>query len=231
MNLCGVHGIICRPMNSESTKQNYTLFILLAVVMLLLGVAAAGWFFSNKHSEPELPKDLAATFLPKGRLIQGLHLMDHNQAAFTEARFKDHWSFLFFGFTNCPDVCPTTMVVMKSVWQSMSAKDRQAPTPQLFFISVDPDRDKPEKLKMYATFYHPEFVGVTGSNDQIDVLTRQVSVLYGYEDDEVNGGYTVNHSAQIVLIDPSGKMRAVFSPPHVPQDILRTFEKIRALYE
>jgi protein SCO1/2 len=203
--------------------------MLIGLVLMVLGVLIARYLL-GPH-EPALPADLPVTYLQKGKPITGLNLIDYNKQRFDESRFKGKWTFMFFGYTNCPDVCPTTMLVMKSVWAKLPDAAKTAPSPQLIFVSVDPDRDTPEKLKSYVRFYHPDFLGVTGKAGQIDVLTRQVGVLYGFDDNADNKTYTVNHSAQIILVDPAGKMRAVFSPPHKVDDILRSFIQIRNYYK
>lgn len=201
------------------------------LVIVGLAVMVAGALVAHYALEPRqsasLPEDLQATYLPQGKPISGLQLKDHSQAAFDETRFQGKWSFLFFGFTNCPDICPTTMLVMKSVWNKLPEEARKTPAPQMVFVSVDPQRDTLDKLQKYVTYYHPDFLGVTGELDQLDVLTRQIGVLYGFEDPGADGNYTVNHSSQIVLIDPQGNLRAVFSTPHLVDEIVKSFVNIR----
>ena len=215
--------------SSNKPKPNY---LALGLIFLTAGLVAAilVWQFVLRPASQRLPEQLQATVLPKGKPIVGLSLKDHNGQLFTEQRFKGKWSFLFFGYTHCPDVCPTTMLVMKAVWAKLPESARAAPEPQLYFVSVDPQRDTPELLKAYATFYNPDFIGITGNNNQLDVLANQVGALYGYEDGEKEGEYTVNHSAQIILIDPNGNMRAVFSPPYQVDDIVKTFVSIREFF-
>jgi protein SCO1/2 len=216
--------------NDTPPQQKLSLpVMLIGLALMVLGVLTARYLL-EPHQQ-ELPRDLEATYLQPGKPITGLDLIDYKQQRFDESRFKGKWSFMFFGYTNCPDVCPTTMLVMKSVWAKLPAEAKAEPSPQMIFVSVDPDRDTPDKLKKYVTFYHPDFLGVTGKADQIDILTRQVGALYGFEDNPDGKGYTVNHSAQIILVDPSGKMRAVFSPPHKVDDIVRSFVKIRNYYQ
>jgi protein SCO1/2 len=205
--------------------------ILIGLVLMVLGVLAARYVLSPHQQASPLPSGLKATYLQDGKPITGFSLVDYNKQRFDASRFKGKWTFLFFGYTNCPDVCPTTMLVMKSVWAKLPAEAMSAPAPQLVFVSVDPDRDTPERLKKYVTFYRPDFLGVTGNADQIDILTKQVGVLYGFDDDPDGKGYTVKHSAQIILVDPTGKERAVFSPPHKVDDIVRSFVEIRNYYK
>lgn len=203
--------------------------MLLGLILVIVGALAARYVLGPK--EPVLSAKLPPHYLEPGKPIIGFSLIDYNHQPFDASRFKGRWTFLFFGYTNCPDVCPTTMLVMKSVWAKLPAEAKAAPAPQLVFVSVDPDRDTPDRLKDYVTFYRPDFIGVTGKANQIDILTRQVGVQYGFDDNPDGKGYTVKHSAQIILVDPGGKMRAVFSPPHKVDDLVRSFVQIRNYYK
>jgi len=233
--LLGVNTvIITRLMNSQTNKSSRVAItlVIVGVVALLSGVLfwtviKPGMQQQNALSEQGLPKEIASVYIPKGRPLAGIRLIDHNNQPFTEERFKGKWSFLFFGFTHCPDVCPTTLLVMKAVWARFPDSAKQAPEPQLLFVSVDPDRDTAEIMKSYTTFYHPDFLGVTAEHKYLDILTTQVGALYGYEDGEREGEYTVNHSAQIILIDPQGYFRGVFSAPMNVDEIVKTFSAIR----
>ncbi|MBI3560216.1 MAG: SCO family protein [Gammaproteobacteria bacterium] len=182
-------------------------------------------------SEDTLPAALKQHYLIGDKPIVGIKMTDQWGQPFTEARFKQHWTFMFFGYTQCPDVCPTTLLLMKQVWEKLPVAAKQSPTPQMVFVSVDPDRDTQEKLKDYVSYYHPDFIGVRSNHDNLDVLTNQLGVLYGYEDGSSPKDYTVLHSAQLVLIDPNGSMRAVFSPPLTVPDIVSTFSKIRDYFK
>lgn len=220
-------------MHKTSNKRLIILVSVLGIILMLLGMLVARYTLappSQQAQKHALPEGLQATYLPQGKPVTGLDLIDFDQQRFDETRFKGKWSFLFFGYTNCPDVCPSTMLVLKSIWAKLPLEVKTEPALQIIFVSVDPDRDNPEKLKKYVTFYHPEFLGITGKPDQIDTLTRQLGVLYGFDDDEKGQGYTVNHSAQIILIDPQGMMRGVFSTPHQVDEIVHSFVEIRKYY-
>ncbi|MDH5407055.1 MAG: SCO family protein [Gammaproteobacteria bacterium] len=192
----------------------------IATISLVLGL-----WLSQKLDSGKLPTDLEATYLPQGKPLRPFQLVDHNGNKFDLARLKNKWTFVFFGYTNCPDVCPAALKIMQLAWDKMDAKTlKQA---QLVFVSVDADRDPPAKLKEYVTYFHPDFIGVTGKPDQLDIITGSIGVLYGFEDPEPGSKeYHVNHSAQIILIDPASNMRAVFSPPHDAESIARTFKQI-----
>ena len=208
--------------NQQPSKQ-----ILPIVIIALVSIAAGLWLSQSTSSGKRLPQDLEATFLPEGKPLKAFSLIDHNEQTFDLERFKGKWSFLFFGYTNCPDVCPLGMKVMQGVWQQLpkTLLDQS----QMIFVSVDSDRDTPKDLKSYAQYFHPDFIGVTGKSEQIDILTREIGILYGFEDPEAGKkDYVVNHSAQFILIDPDARLRAVFSPPHEASKVASTFQKITA---
>lgn len=194
-----------------------------------------GIFMGDKFLKPfsgkTIPTDLEATLLDRAKPIQPFKLIDHNNKSFDHTRFSSKWSFMFFGYTHCPDVCPTAMQTMKTVWKQLDVDKQSGSNLQMIFVSVDPERDDLDTLKQYATFYHPDYIGVTGKLDQIDNITRQLGILYGYEEPDEKGNYHVNHSGQIILVDPRGNMRGVFSPPLDPLQISKDFLKIKDYVE
>jgi len=167
-----------------------------------------------------------ATLLTPPRPLPQFALLDHTGAAFDPAQLKNHWSLLFFGFTRCPDVCPTTLGVLAQVEKSL-ADLPVAQRPQVILVSVDPQRDTPEQLAAYVRFFSPSFRGVTGTQQAIDSLTRALGVPVAIsKSPSGNGDYTVDHSAAIFLIDPQGALRALFSTPHVPAVIAADYRLI-----
>ena len=220
-------------MSSEKKKsiKNLVLPISIGAISLIIGLWLSQQILMN-NNDTRVPKNIDATVLANARPLVEFNLFDQNKEVFSPAQLKGHWSFLFFGYTNCPDVCPTTLKVMQTVWKTLPTKAGEPGHPKLYFISVDPDRDKADILKQYVQYFNPEFNGVTGKLDELDKLTNQIGILYGY--DEKNGDndedYGVNHSAQLILVDPKGRMRAVISPPHVAKTIAANFQTIRTFY-
>lgn len=219
-------------MSSEKNlAKNIILPISIGAISLIIGLWLSQQMLIN-NNDTQIPKNLDATVLPNARPLTGFSLLDQNKQVFSPEQLKGHWSFFFFGFTNCPDVCPTTLKVMQSVWNTLPTKMGDIGHPKLYFISVDPDRDKPEILKQYVQYFNSEFNGITGNLNELDKLTNQIGILYGYDDktDGTDLEYTVNHSAQLILVDPKGRMRAVFSPPHIAKTISANFQTIRTFY-
>ncbi len=215
----------------KRSAKNFILPISIGAISLITGLWLSQKILIN-NNDTQVPKNLDATVLPNARPLTGFSLLDQNKQLFGPEQLKGQWSFLFFGFTNCPDVCPTTLKVMQSVWKTLPTKSGDVGHPKLYFISVDPDRDKPEILKQYVQYFNPEFNGITGKLNELDKLTNQIGILYGYDDktDSSDLEYTVNHSAQLILVDPKGRMRAVISPPHIARTIAANFQTIRTFY-
>lgn len=212
--------------NQNTPNRNNTLLI---IIVALLSIGVGIWVSQlavNKKPAP-IPQDLSATLLDKSKPLTNFELIDHNSEAFNLKSLKGNWSFLFFGYTHCPDVCPLALQVMRSVWKTPALQKNIETNLKMVFISVDPDRDKPALLKSYVQYYNPSFIGVTGPADEIDKLTTQIGILYGFDEPNENGDYNVMHSGQIILIDPQGNMRAVFSPPLTPKSITDDFIKIQ----
>ena len=208
----------------ENSKANSILLISVAILSLIVGVWVSQKLFTTS-TVAAVPKNLEATLLDKSKPLTNFNLIDHDNAQFNLASLKNNWSFLFFGYTHCPDVCPLAMQVMRKVWLAPELKAKT--NLKMIFVSVDPDRDTPSILKDYAQYYNPAFIGVTGKADEIDKLTRQIGILYGFDEPNKNGDYNVSHSGQIILIDPKGNMRAVFSPPLNPASIVKDFVAIK----
>jgi len=209
--------------------RQITLLILVAVISLGIGI----WLSKLKQQQTSaIPDDLNATVLDKPRPLSPFTLEDHDNKHFTRDSFKGQWSYLFFGYTNCPDVCPLALKVMQTAWNSMPKTDSAGHPVKMYFVSVDPDRDSNKLLKDYTTYFNPEFIGLTGEADQLDIFTNQLGILYGFEDKAKDSdNYLVNHSAQFLLINPKGQLQAVISPPHEAEKIASELGEIFKFYE
>lgn len=136
-------------------------------------------------------------------------LTDHTGRNVTEADFDDRWKLVFFGFTHCPDVCPTTLAYMADVIDLMGkGGERLAP----MFITVDPARDTVPVLADYVATFHPRLIGLTGSEEQVAQAARKFRTWYERSEDEsVPGHYSMAHSGRLYLMRPDGEFEAVYS--------------------
>jgi protein SCO1/2 len=156
------------------------------------------------------------------RPVPSFELADHRGRPFGREQLQGRWSFMFFGYTHCPDICPMTMAVLAQATQEIVSRDPDADH-QVVFVSVDPQRDEGEQLARYVTYFNPEFVGVTGPKDQIDALTLPLGIVYAQVDNPNGGDYLVDHSGSILLINPRGEVEALLRAPHTPETIATDF--------
>ena len=199
--------------------------------MVILGIVAttAGIWSANIILDRQVNlKELQATRFPVARELAPFTLVDHNNEVFNETTLRQRWSFLFFGYTHCPDVCPTTLSVLNSVAQRLQDVDDDI---RFVFISVDPERDTPEKLARFVSYFNKNFIGVTGTEQQIEQFTRELGIMHMRVAAEENAtAYLVDHTASVLLIDPDGRYHAVFSPPLSAGKISDDFRKILKAY-
>ena len=180
---------------------------------------------------PERPAELEGVLRPDFRLLQPFQLTDHNNTVFDEQKLQGKWSFVFFGYTSCPDVCPATLYVLSSVHGLLVDESGKTPEDmQVLFISVDPARDTPEKLADYVTYFNKDFISATAEKTEIDKLARQFGAGYIFEDEIEPGIYNVSHTSAIFLVDPFGRLAATFSQPHQPSTIVSQYKKIRTYF-
>jgi cytochrome oxidase Cu insertion factor (SCO1/SenC/PrrC family) len=148
-------------------------------------------------------------------------LVDHTSKTVTEADFRGRFMLIFFGFTYCPDACPTALTVMAEALDIIGpAAARIVPV----MISIDPERDTPEQLAMYVRHFHPSLIGLTGSADQVATAAKAFRVYYAKvkEEGSDEGEYTMDHTAIIYLMGPDGKYRAHFSGQAIsPEDMAK----------
>lgn len=190
-----------------SKPASTLLLIAVAAVFVVAGLLVGSWMLQGAY-------DLeAAQEYPEPRVLNEIRLERGDGSPFLLEDLQGQWSLMFFGFTNCPDVCPDTMALLATALEDMEPKTR-APLPQVVFVSVDPERDRGEAMDEYARWFNPEFVAVTGEHDELERLTRQLGVIYYAEPpDPESGFYNVDHTAVVVIIDPRGRVIGHFSQP------------------
>ncbi len=211
--------------NHKMSIPPKVILIVLVILGLQLGFGLQQ-YFSHERKKTGPPAGNAVP--PPAKPLSDFRLIDPRGRPFTLANLKNRWSFVFFGYMNCPDVCPTTLGIMQQVWHQLRTSKADMKQLQMIFISVDPERDQPQQLQDYVAYFDPAFIGVSGDPDEIDKLANQTGILYGYEDaDEETGNYIVNHSVQILLLDPQARLQTVLSPPFDSATIVRKLQSIR----
>ncbi len=183
--------------------------VLIAVVTGVLVLLVLLW---RPVAPPRLSQHV--TLYPEPKPLPEFRLTDEHGRTATRDTFDGAWSLVFFGYTHCPDVCPTTLGQMQQllhVWRK--APEASAP-PRMVFVSVDPQRDTPQRLATYLGHFGEGFHGLTGDRQQIEHLAQAAGAFYRLHDPgESAAGYLVDHSASITLVDPRARIVAIFPPP------------------
>jgi len=137
-------------------------------------------------------------------------LLDHKGKSFSRAQLLGRWTLVFFGFTHCPDICPTTMVELADLKSQLANTEAEAT--QVVMVSVDPARDTPERLSEYVPYFHPEFLGVTGDFTAILSFAQRLNAPFR-KLSEPDGDYQMEHTANVVLMNPRGDYHGFFRAP------------------
>ena len=198
--------------------------MILAILATTTGIWSAKIILDRRVNLQELE----ATRFPVARQLAPFELVDHNNQVFNETTLRNQWSFLFFGYTYCPDVCPATLSILNSVAHRLQDVEAEI---RFIFVTVDPERDTPELLARFVTYFNGDFIGVTGSKQKIDEFTRELGVMHMRVAAEENTtAYLVDHTAAVFLFDPDGRYHAVISPPLAADVISDDFRKILRAY-
>jgi protein SCO1/2 len=149
-------------------------------------------------------------------------LVDQNDKPFTDASLKGKWQLVFFGYTHCPDVCPTTLNDLSLALDQLGEKKSQV---GIVFISVDPERDTPAVLKSYVESFGGPVAALTGSPDAVAQAAKDYKVYYA-KHPRGDGGYDMDHSALIYIMDPQGRFTATFTPDDQPDKMAERLKKL-----
>ena len=214
-------------MSPKSSQSGFTVPVVVAVALLaaLVGLWwGADWYGHRRAGPIPVAAQLqAGTALPWPKPLAPFVMTDQDGREMTEAALRGKWTFAAIGYTTCPDICPMNMATFVALQQRIGATAR-GPGPQFLLISVDPERDTPERFAQYVRHFHPDFLGATGSDDILKAVTRDLGALYARVNDPQSAlGYTMDHSASIYLINPQGQLAAIFSAPHDPALIAQDF--------
>jgi len=186
---------------------------------LILGILANILLSEDVSSEETLKQQTqVATVLSPAKKLADFTLIQHTGDALNKAALKGKHSIVFFGFTNCPDICPATLHQFKQVKKNLQNAQLWSKL-RVVFVTVDPERDTVEKMAQYVPYFDPEFIGATGTVEQVEQFTSLLSIPYELGDKNENGYYSVDHSATLILLDDDANIRALISPPFSPSQL------------
>jgi protein SCO1/2 len=192
------------------TRIQKTVFVLVALVAVVLGLTVHKVLTSQAQADPTKLLDAGIVLLPQSRTLPALSMTDQNGATVAVDQFKDKWSLVFFGYTFCPDICPTTLAQMRELKGLLPPEARDHL--RFIFVSVDPHRDTPQQIKQYLGYFDPEFVGITADLPTLQKFANAVSIPF-IPADTRQENYTVDHSGNLVVLGPDGTQRGFIRSP------------------
>ena len=199
-------------------KSNFTWTIASCLVVMLVAVSLYVNKMTTKvHLSSEQLKDMGLYLIEPPRNLGSFNLMDSTGKEFLPEDFEGKWNMLFFGFTFCPDICPITMSMLSRIEKGLDIENQEKI--RIFLVTVDPDRDSPDQLKVYLENFSENFIGLTGGLDQIYNFATRVNAPFSPISNSKDPHYSVDHTGSIILINPEGNYAGFFRAPHNQDDI------------
>jgi protein SCO1 len=200
---------------------------LLSIAFICIaGIAGIATALIGRHATA--PVELTTgSYVSPSRALPDFSLIDQHGRTFGAANLRGSWTMMFFGYTNCPDFCPTTLTLLAALEKRLRAN--AAPVrPKVIFMSVDARRDTPEQLAKYVPYFDPEFLGVTAANQPaIDAVAAKLGVAVIITP-HADGTYTVDHSGAIFVLNPAGELTAILTGPFTVEALDGDFRRIVA---
>ena len=201
----------------------------ISIAFVAVAALAAGLFFGIQQKDRPDLTELTGFSFPEPEKLRDVSLIDHNSDPFTEENFLDTWTFIYVGYTFCPDACPMSLTTLNQMDALLTQQD--GPGANTLLVSVDPERDTPEHMKGYVKYFNKGFSAATGTPDAIKQFADQVSAIYSVPEDRSDPDYLVDHSSSIILINPDAAVQAIFTPPQSAELLAKDFSLLVAHYE
>ena len=193
------------------TRTQKTVFILVALIALVLGLTINKVLSGKGQGDPTALIDAGIILLPQSRSLPSVTMTNQDGQPVTINELKGKWSLLFFGYTFCPDICPTTLAQLRQIKSELPPE--AVAKLQIILVSVDPNRDTPKQLKQYLGYFDPQFIGLApASVDELQKVANAVSIPF-IPADTSKPNYTVDHSGNLAVIGPDGTQRGFIRAP------------------
>lgn len=220
-------------MNWRTLITSRMLFwVVIGLVLVGAGVDVVRHYLDSADGpKPARSAEAPDATLNSPRALSAIDLVDGAGKPFGLASFKGRWSLVMLGYTHCPDVCPFTLSNLAAVHKEMAKRLTPDEMPTVVFVSVDPERDTVDKLDQYVRYFEPKFRAATGTKPKVDRFVAEIGGFYEFGRKRGEGAYEVNHSAEIFVIDPSGRLLAKLEPPLKPAATTELFRGLVAAYK
>lgn len=213
---------------AKNKKHTSSLIIIVAIIAMAIGIATS--IFKHSNAAITDNANLQVTLLQTPRQIEQFQLIDNKNMPFTNENLANHWTIMFFGYTNCPDICPIIMAELKKMDINLK-ESKVTDLPQVIMVSVDPERDTPEILNQYVKLFDDSFIGATADPAQIEQLSKELGIAYmkvdpAHDHNHDDMDYHIDHSGTIVLFNPDGNVVGYFTMPIDGDTLAHDFQVI-----
>jgi protein SCO1 len=223
--------------NQPTRKKNRQIVgVIIVIVVILAGLGFYSHSRQKTVAQPltpaaskEVPEPSNQTILPTPKSISAFTLTDNSGKPFTNENLKGHWTFVFFGFSHCGDVCPLTLAELNKMDQQLQKDLPTDQLPQVVFVTVDPERDTVEVLDKYVKNFNPRFLGATGNAENLNVFVKDLGMSYAKnppQDAKDPNTYGMSHSSQIYLINPEGNWAGVITYPFQADQLVKNYKAL-----
>ena len=195
---------------SYSNKGRTLILSVVGVLIAIVIGVLAGSYLTENNDQSQAIREAGIIILPKSRELPALQLTSTAGEQVQTQKLTKKWSLVFFGYTFCPDICPTTLAELRQLKKLLPEQAQE--NLQVLMVSVDPNRDTPEQLKLYLQYFDPEFIGLTGVLPDIQTLSNALSIPF-IPGDTSKPRYTVDHSGNLAIISPDGRQHGFIRAP------------------
>lgn len=202
-------------MVARTNRMLWIIGTLAACLALLAGIVFAQHYYNGQEATID-SSQFSGTVLSQPREVSAFELRGIDETTFSNAQLKGKWTFMFFGFTNCGHVCPTTMAELAKMYRLLQEQGANV-LPRVVMISIDPERDSREKLRNYVKAFNADFYGARGQENQIKPLAQELGIAYAKVTTAQRNDakwYDIQHTGAIMLFNPKGELAAFFTSPH-----------------
>ena len=207
------------------TTHNSGKTTILYIVVIAIAVAFGVYLQQRDATNQQMPSFEKLKLLPTPKTLGEVNFQSHNGSEFNKANLEGRWTILFFAFTNCPDICPSTLHTLKQVKANLDTAGVWNAF-QLAMVTVDPERDSLERLAQYVPFFDKDFIGLRGDLDYTTKFAKNLGILFFKGEVLENGSYEVDHGASLILVNPDGNYAGVIGAPHTVDPISRDLSKL-----
>lgn len=213
--------------SQENKNHKMIIFMLISLIFFISALAIYAVKLQLGAKRTRAPLNIDGVYLTQSQKISDFKLTDQNGNLFTRDKMLDHWTFMFFGFTNCGMVCPTTLSELNKMVKHLENDIPKNELPQIVLITVDPERDSVKRMKEYLNAFNPNFIGLRGEEESLSLLKKELHIASAKMEAGANKNqYTINHSAEIMVFNPKAELQAFLSYPHTAAQMEKDYKLI-----